>query len=585
MKNSGGEPIYIGKAVNLKSRVRSYFSDAHADRAQIPVMLQQLETIDWIATNTEAEALILEANLIRKHTPRYNIDLRDDKHFPYLKVTVQEPFPRLLVARRVENDGARYFGPYTDVTAMRRLATFANRIFKLCDCTQALPADAKKMRPCINYAMGRCSGACAGKITAIAYREQIDQLLRFLSGRRNDLLADLSGRMEKNSAELRFEEAALIRDQIKLIRDASRLQQVDLKIPDASCDVFGFAEGPKDCCLAVLSFREGLLIASNRFVFKRELWDLPAADHDSLVPQFYLEGDREPPPEILLPGSGLFEPAVLQQWLDGRNNGRTVVRVPRKGAKLLLVAMAGKNARLHLAQKLPAAGIDDCDELRKALDLPRLPGVIEAFDISNMGGSFCVAGMVRFKNGVPDKSGYRRYKIKTVSGQNDFAMIMEAVSRRLARLQNEQAPFPDMLLIDGGKGQLHAAMEALGAFENPPLVAALAKKEELLYSRYREEPVALPPTHPARRLAERIRDEAHRFSISFHRSLRGKQFSRSKIEDLGGIGPVKAKLLLKAFGSLKRIKDAAPEEIAKVKGFTLQSALAMKESIINKLKY
>ena len=256
-----------------------------------------------------------------------------------------------------------------------------------------------------------------------------------------------------------------------------------------------------------------------------------------------------------------------------------MVRVPRKGAKRLLVEMAGKNARLHLAQKLPAAGIDDCDELRKTLDLPRLPGVIEAFDISNMGGSFCVAGMVRFKNGVPDKSGYRRYKIKTVSGQNDFAMIMEAVSRRLARLQNEQTPFPDLLLIDGGKGQLHAAMEALSAFENPPSVVALAKKEELLYSPYREEPAALPSAHPARRLAERIRDEAHRFAVSFHRSLRGKQFSRSKIEELSGIGPVKAKLLLKAFGSLKRIKDATPEEIAKIKGFNLKSALFLKNNL------
>jgi excinuclease ABC subunit C len=575
MKNSGGEPIYIGKAVNLKSRVRSYFSDAHADRAQIPVMLQQLATIDWISTNNEAEALILEANLIRKHTPRYNIDLRDDKHFPYLKVTVKEPFPRLLVARRVENDGARYFGPYTDVAAMRRLATFAKRIFKLCDCAQALPADVKKARPCINYAMGRCSGACAGKITAIAYREQIDQLLRFLSGKRNDLLAELSSRMEKMSASLRFEAAALIRDQIKLIRDASKLQQVDLKIPDANCDVFGFAEGPKECCLAVLSFREGLLVASNRFAFRRGLWDLPAADHDSVVLQFYLDTDREPPPEILLPGNERFAPAVLQQWFDSR----TVVNVPRKGAKYLLVAMAEKNARLHLAQKMPAAGIDDCDELRKALGLPRLPEVIEAFDISNLGGSFCVAGMVRFKNGVPDKSGYRRFKIKTVSGQNDFAMIMEAVSRRLSRLQNEQTPFPDLLLIDGGKGQLHAAMEALGAFNNPPLVVALAKKEELLYSPCSDEPVVLPPTHPARRLAERIRDEAHRFSIGFHRSIRGKQFSHSGLEKLPGIGPAKAKLLLKTFGSLKRLNEAAPEEIANVRGFNLKCALNLKNSI------
>jgi len=580
MKNGGGEPIYIGKAVNLKSRVRSYFTDTHADRAQIPVMLEQLESIDWIATNTEAEALILEANLIRKHTPHYNIDLRDDKHFPYLKVTVEEPFPRLLITRRVENDGARYFGPYTDAGAMRRLAVFAKRIFRLCDCAKRLPLPTgKKTRPCINYSMGRCSGACAGKITLQEYGEQINQLLRFLSGKRNDLLADLSGHMERASAALQFEEAALIRDQIRLIRDASKLQKVDLKIPDASCDVFGFAEGPKECCLAVLSFREGLLIASNRFTFKRELWDLPASGHDSVVLQFYLEGNREPPQEILLPENLRFDPDILQQWLKNRNNDQSIVLVPRKGAKHLLIAMAEKNARLHLAQKIPAADGDNFTELQKVLGLPRPPYIIEAFDISNLGTSFCVAGMVRFINGAPDRKGYRRFKIKTVSGQDDFAMIMEAVSRRLTRLQNENSPFPDLLLIDGGKGQLSAAIKALTLFNNPPQVAALAKKEELLFSPEIEGPIRLPATHPARRLAERIRDEVHRFSVSFHRAIRGKQFSRSKIEDLRGIGPAKAKLLLKTFGSMKRVKAASPEDIAKVRGFTLKSAVKLKKDL------
>jgi excinuclease ABC subunit C len=455
MKNSAGGPIYIGKAVDLRSRVRSYFSDAHETRAQIPFMLDRLASIGFIATATEAEALILEADLIRLLKPHYNIDQRDDKHFPYLKVTVQEPFPRLLIARRVENDGARYFGPYTDALAMRRIEALAKKAFRLCDCSRPLPS-AREIRPCINCAMGRCSGACAGRITPQAYREQIGLLLRFLSGRRTGLLALLDHRMKKASAELRYEEAASIRDQIRLIREESRSNHVLKKMrPDES----------------------------------------------------------------------------------------------------------------------------GCEELRKVLGLPRPPLVIEAFDISNIGGSFCVAGMVRFTKGVPEKSGYRRFTIKTVPGQNDFAMIMEAVSRRLTRLQNERKAFPDLLLIDGGKGQLHAAVDALARFENPPPVAAIAKKEEILYSPGRGQGVRLPAAHPARRLAERVRDEAHRFAISFHRSLRGKQFSRSGLEDLPGIGPKKAKLLLKAFGSIKRINDAAPEEIAKVRGFNSKSALRLKKSI------
>ncbi|MGA3051458.1 MAG: excinuclease ABC subunit UvrC [Chitinispirillaceae bacterium] len=578
MKNSGGTPLYIGKAASLRSRVRSYFFDRHEERAQIPIMLQQLETIEWIATNTESEALILEANLIRTHIPRYNIDLRDDKHYPYLKVTAQEPFPRLLIVRRVEEDGARYLGPYTDVSAMRRLAEFAKRIFKLCDCTNGL-LTAKKTRPCLNYAMHRCSGVCAGKISPTAYREQINYLLQFLSGKRNGLLGELTQRMNQASADLRFEDAALFRDQINLIRDASRFQKVDLALPGADCDVFGFAATERHGCLAVLLFREGLLMSSHQFVFKRELWNLPAESRDSLILQFYLTRGREVPAEIILPEDRGFDAETLQPGIEKLLKGKTLITIPRKGTKRRLVAMAEKNAQLHLLQKAPPGGADDCLDLQKALRLPKIPETIEAFDISNLGESFCVAAMVQFKSGAPNKSGYRRYKIKSVEGQNDFAMMMEVVSRRLARLRNENAPFPDLILIDGGRGQLHAAMEALSAFEDPPPIAALAKKEEIIFSPCIEEPVRLPPAHPARRLAERVRDEAHRFAITYHRKKRDKQFSRSGLEDLPGIGPKTAKLLLKTFGSMQRIKAAAVEEIAKVGGFTVEQAGKVKETV------
>jgi excinuclease ABC subunit C len=575
MKNVAGALIYIGKAVNLRARVRSYFFDGHEDRPQIPLMLQQLASIDWIATTTEAEALILEANLIRQHRPPYNIDLRDDKHYPYLKVTLQESFPRLVVVRRVEKDGARYFGPYTDAASMRRLAVFAKKIFKLCDCTRIL-RPGKPGRPCINYDMHRCSGACAGKISAEAYRVQVDDLLRFLSGRRNRLLGDLESRMEKASAALRFEEAALLRDQIKLIRDAARLQQVDLKLSDVNCDVFGLAEGERHDCLAVLLFREGLLISSRQFLFKRSLWELSGANHETVILQYYQENSLDTPSEIVLPEGNWFDAGALRQGLGALFGSAITVHLPHKGIKRQLIDMAEKNARLHLSQKIPPSADEDCADLQKALHLPTFPATIEAFDISNIGESFAVAGMVQFTKGMPNKSGYRRFKIKTVDGQNDFAMMMEAVSRRLTRLRDEAKPFPDLLLIDGGKGQLAAAMAALAAFENPPAIASLAKKEEILFSPFLEAPLTLPAMHPARRLVERIRDEVHRYAIGFHRKVRGKQFSRSGLEDIPGLGPAKAKLLLKTFGSVKRLKAAPPEAIANVPGFTLEKAIELK---------
>jgi excinuclease ABC subunit C len=571
MKDAEETILYIGKAVNLKSRVRSYFFDTHEDRIHIPVMLEKMDHIEWIATNNETEALILEANLIRKHKPHYNVDLRDDKHYPYLKITLQEAFPRLLIVRRVEKDGAKYFGPYTDVRSMRNLVAFAKRIFRLRDCSKKLPLS-KEIRPCINYSMKRCSGACANKISQEDYRSDINDLTRFLSGKRNDLIRDFQERMARASADLRFEDAGALRDQIQLIRDASRLQQVDLKLADIDCDVFGLAEGDRNNCLAILNFRDGLLMSSRNFLFKRTTWDLAKASHENTLLQYYMSSEEPPPAEILIPEGAGLNPEILQSWFDSQFSSRTSISAPQKGTKKMLILMAEKNARLYMAQKIPPSASEDIADLQKVLHLPRLPETIEAFDISNLGESFTVAGMVQFKDGIPNKSGYRRYKIKSVEGQNDFAMMMEVVSRRLNRLKEENKPFPDLLLIDGGKGQLNAAFHVLQQFDNPPLIASLAKKEELLFSPCNPEPVRLPETHPARRLVERIRDEVHRYAITYHRKLRGKQFGRSKLEDLQGIGKVKARLLLKKFGSIKRIKEAGAEQIAQVPGFSKESA-------------
>jgi excinuclease ABC subunit C len=581
MRDVNGVPLYIGKAVNLRSRVKSYFLDTHEDRPHIPVMLRRMHHIDWIATNTETEALILEANLIRKHEPRFNIDLKDDSHYPYIKITVAEPFPRLLVVRRVENDGARYFGPYTDVRAMRRIVHFSRRIFKIRDCNKNLPLK-HPIRPCVNYGMGRCSGACAGKITAEEYRKNIDLLIRFLSGRRRDMLAELQAAMDNASNNLLFEEAALIRDQIGLIKDASKLQQVDLAAPQTDCDVFGIFKGDRSLSLAVLHVREGLLMSARSFAFDKNTWESSAEGMEPLIVQYYLDTKDKPAREIIISGE-LPDPGLLARALLEQSGVKVDVTVPQKGAKKDLADMAVKNARLYLMQKLPANAMDDISDMVELLKLPRTPHVIEAFDISNLGETNAVAGMVRFVDGQPDKSGYRRYKIKTVEGQNDFAMMMEVVTRRLTRQAEEGTQFADLFLIDGGVGQLHAAMEPLTHFKDPPMIISLAKKEELVHSPYSATPVQLASTHPVRKFLERIRDEVHRFAITYHRGLRGKQAGASVLQSIPGMGKKRVVELLKHFGSVKRISDATEDEIASVKGMPKPLANEVK-TFLEKLK-
>jgi excinuclease ABC subunit C len=578
MKDARDAPLYIGKAINLKSRVKSYFSDTHEDRPHIPVMLQRLDHIEWIATNNESEALILEANLIRKHRPRFNIDLKDDKHYPYLKVTVNENFPRLLIVRKIENDGACYFGPYIDARAMRNLVGYARRIFKIRDCTKDLPLK-KPVRPCVNFAIGRCSGACAGKIAQEQYRRNVDLLIQFLRGYRRECVREMQSTMEQASREMRFEEAAAIRDQIQLIVDASRLQKVDLNVPDINSDVFGIFKGDRSVCLAVLNFREGLLLSMRQFIMTRQVWEIERTNHETVLMQYYMDSQQEPPHEIFIPGEEEINGPLMEQWFLARYGKSTQVIVPVKGIKRQLVDMAGKNARLYLMQKLPPNSLDDLQDMQTLLKLPKFPRVIEAFDISNFGGAFSVAGMVQFRDGAPDKSNYRRFKIKTVEGQNDFAMMMEAVNRRLTRLAAENKPFADCLLIDGGIGQLHAAMEPLKQFAEPPMIVALAKKEELLYSPYNAEPLRLDATHPVRKLVERIRDEVHRWAVGYHRNLRGRQFKTTLLSTIPGIGPKKSIELLKAFGSASGLKEASVDDIAKVKGFSIEAAKKLKEQL------
>jgi excinuclease ABC subunit C len=575
MKDEVNNIIYIGKASNLKNRVRSYFLDKHEDRPQIPFMLSKLHHIDWIVTRNETEAIILEANLIRKHKPKFNIELKDDKHFPYIKVTINEKYPRILIVRKIEDDGAKYFGPYTDVRAMRRLVNFSKKIFKIRDCNKNLPLK-KNLRPCINFNIGICSGICAEKISISDYYSKTQMLIQFLSGKRKNLLENLRQQMKKASEDLRFEEAALLRDQINLIENASNMQKVDLNSPDFDCDVFGFYKSEKDISLAVLKVLEGLLISCNRFIFKQNDLDDQSFYVEGIILQYYLEKNELPAKEVLVSKDVNVNVDVMNDVFKRKGWNNVNVIIPVKGDKRKLCEMAEKNARLYLIQKI-SVNIDiDLNELKNILYLPKIPKIIEAFDISNLGQSYAVASMVRFKNQTPDKSGYRRYKIKTIEGQNDFAMINEVVSRRLLRQKEENKAFADLYLIDGGLGQLHAAIDACKVVENPPMIISIAKKEETIFSPYCNSPIRLDSSHPVRRFLERIRDEAHRFAISYHRTLRGKTLTISALESIPGIGKKTIINILKHFGSLKRTKEADVEEISKVKGISKEKAKEIK---------
>ncbi len=568
MKDVDEKHIYIGKAINLKKRVVSYFRDTHEDRAQIPVMLTKLERIDWVVTENETEALVLESNLVKRYLPPYNIDLRDDKHYPYVKLTTTELFPRIEIARKVEKDGNSYFGPFTDAGSIRRIVTALRKLFQIRSCKIKIDENTSR-RECIDHSMKLCSGCCNHRISPEKYREGIDLMIRFFQGKRKQIIDILTERMMSASDDLRFEEAGQYRDQIREMKKLIIRQGVDLRRPDLNCDIFGLYQGSRYLCLSVMLVRNGVIINQNNRVFRREQLEIDS--FGKLLVDYYMKSADDLPNEILL--SELFEndAPLIQSWFEN-DNKKISVTVPQRGDKQKLVERAEKGGRIFLSQKYITDGPHLLEELTKACNLPHVPRTIEAFDISNLGDRFTVAGMVHFRDGEPDKSNYRRFKIKTVSGQNDFAMMMEAVSRRLNRLLKENKPFPDLLLIDGGKGQLSATFEALKQFDNPPMLISIAKKEEILFSYYRDEGVQLGEGHPVRRLMERIRNEVHRFAITYHRKLRGRQYNHSILEEISGVGPKKAETLIKKFGSAQDVANASVEELEVIPGITRANA-------------
>ena len=562
-----GRALYIGKARSLPDRTRSYLQNPAALPVKIRRMMEEVEGLEVIVTDTEVEALILENNLVKKEQPRYNTLLRDDKNFPYLKMTVQDEYPRVVLVRRAQRDGSLYFGPYLPASNARRALKMVARFFKLAVCHERL--DGSRPRPCLYYQLDQCAGPCAGLAEHAAYRQGVEDAKLFLEGRSQDLVGSLKERMGAASERQEYELAAHYRDLIRTIDSFSRKQSI-ASVGLEEQDYFQIHREGEEALLEVFSVRRGLVVSRREFSFEGAAEEAPV--FLSQVLQRYYAEAAERPAEICVP----FEPAdrdLIEAWLAPAK-----IVVPRRGKRARFMKLVWRNARLAFESRFRSPhtyGVEVLEALQQALDLPETPYRIECFDISHTQGAQTVASMVVWEGGREKRADYRRFRIRSQAGNDDFASMKEAVSRRYARLLSEGRNLPDLILIDGGVPQLHAAVEALAAqgISSVP-VAALAKKEELIHLPGRSEPVAIDRHSPILHLVQRVRDEAHRFAVAYHRALRRKRTIASSLTEIPGVGNKSATKLLRAFGSVEGVSSARPEELAKVVGSRVATSVA-----------
>ncbi|NLL98912.1 MAG: excinuclease ABC subunit UvrC [Tepidanaerobacter sp.] len=584
MKDKRNRIIYVGKAVSLKNRVRSYFQSHKNLPVKVASMVSRIEDIEYIVTDSEVEALILECNLIKFHKPRYNILLRDDKQYPYIRITLNERFPRIEVVRTVKKDGARYFGPYANAGAMREAIDVINKIFPIRSCKKDLSEVPIDERPCLNYHIKRCLAPCQGFVKDEEYNEMINNIIMFLEGKRETLVKQLKDRMQEAAEKLDFERAAVLRNQISALEKVLEKQKV-VSTDMIDQDIIAMARGSGIVCIQVFFIREGKLISREPFILNNTD-DIERQEIlTSFVKQFY-NNAHFIPKEIII-DEDIDDRDTIEEWLSRKKGQKVYVLIPKRGEKKKLAQMVAENARAYLEQvesreeRERIRNLQALEELKKFLNLKELPQRIEAFDISNTQGTESVASMVVFEDAQPKKEDYRKFKIKTVEGPNDFESMKEVISRRFKRALSGDRKFqklPDLLLIDGGKGQLKYAREALKELGlSHILTIALAEEYEHIFVEGRDDPIVLPENSEALFLVQRVRDEAHRFALSFHRSLRSKRNLRSVLDDIPGIGKARRLALLKTLGGLEGIKRATLEELAAVPGMNRKAAQAVHE--------
>jgi len=564
-KDAGGVILYVGKARVLRDRVRSYFQASRPFDPRRDSMLSEIADLELVLTDTEMEALALENNLIKRHRPRYNVLLRDDKNHPYLKLTLSEEYPRLYVVRRPAEDGNAYGGPYIPASLGRKTAGLARKLFGVRSCREVL--NGRRPRPCLQYQIKRCLAPCVAEICSLErYRASCESARLFIEGRTDEVLRRLRAEMERAAGEERFEEAASVRDQVRALERLETPQKITTTDLEER-DLFGAHREGERAALQVFSVRDGKVVAREGFLL--EGLAEPERLLSSAVQQYYAAG-RYVPREVLVPEE-VPDRELLESWLGVRRGTQVRIRVPQRGEKFRLLDLVVRNARLafDMEWKHPRKQSQEIlRALRDLLDLEVEPRRIECFDISNIQGADIVASMVVFEDGQPRKADYRKFRVKSVSGApDDFASMREVVGRRYKRLLEEGKELPDLVLIDGGKGQLGAAVQALeelGIGDQP--VASLAKKEELIFLRGRPQPLALPRSSPVLQLVQRVRDEAHRFAVGFHRKARRMRTLRSELDDIPGVGPATRRKLLSRFGSLRGVRAASPTELAAAVG-------------------
>jgi excinuclease ABC subunit C len=564
-KDAAARVLYVGKARVLRDRVRSYFQASHAVELHKARMVEEIADLDLVVTDSEMEAIALENNLIKRHQPPYNVRLRDDKNHPYLKLTLAEEYPRLHVVRRPAEDGNAYGGPYIPASLGRRTASLARKLFGIRTCKETL--DGKRPRPCLQYQIKRCIAPCVAEICSPErYRRSCEDARLFLEGRTEEVTRRLREEMAAAAGAERYEEAASLRDQVQALVRLEAPQKITTTDIEER-DLFAAHVEGERAAVQVFSVRDGKVVAREGFLLDR-LTEPERVLAETL--QQYYAGGRYVPREVVVPG-GIPDHELLEAWLAGRRGTAVRIHVPQRGEKLRLLELVVRNARLAYDLEWKQARRQSQEllrALRDVVDLEVDPQRIECFDISNIQGSDVVASMVVFEGGLPKKADYRKFRIKTVSGApDDFASMREVVGRRYRRLLEEGKDLPELVLVDGGKGQLGAAvaaLEELGLGEQP--VISLAKREELVFVRGKDEPIALPRSSPVLQLVQRVRDEAHRFAIGFHRQVRSRRTISSELDDIPGIGPSRRRKLLSAFGSLRGVRGASEAELAGVVG-------------------
>ena len=580
MKASDGTVIYVGKAVRLRTRVRSYFRDksVHALTSQ---MMRYVTEVDYIVTETEVEALILENNLIKAHQPRYNVKLKDDKRYPYLRVTTNEPFPRIHITRKAENDGTRYFGPFVHVRSTRQVMKQLTKFFPIRTCTLPLTEIGNRYRVCLDYHIGRCPGPCADKVSVAAYDEIVRKVCQFLSGNTDAVVKELTEQMETAAEALDFETAAKYRDTLKDVQQAITTQNMD-SVSAADEDVIGIAARTDIACVQLLRVRDGKLLEREHYYLNDADPEVLATALSAFISQYY-QNAVFVPKTVVLPMQ-IASVELIESWLSEKRGSRVGLHVPRAGRLRKLQTLASKNAEILLTQReqhvvcrgevpSPAHTGWETQPLQELLDLKHPIRRIEAYDISNLGDRFAVGSMVVLEDGKPASSEYRRFKIRSVEGQNDYAMMQEVITRRFRRAIADDEKFnklPDLMLIDGGKGQLRAAQAAMKVFaasdvSEIPMIA-LAKRIEEIFVPGKSEAIVLREDNPTLHMIQRLRDEAHRFAITYHRRLRQKSLSASVLDEIPNLGPKRKQALLQHFGSIEAIRAASLDKLLSVKG-------------------